>query len=221
MFGITMTFADASLRKNPLRIDDLTRPDHVRLIPSDVCLYFGDYTPRAGYQHSEANQLIFNFKKPMNRKGLPDWHHKTSAIRKAAALFSQSYGPFLDELTFVPAPPSKPHGHVDHDNRLIEMLNLVADSNNSKPHIQELIRQPSARLAAHEGDVRPTIEQLIEQYNIEVGRSRDLRQTIAIVDDVLTNGTTFKAMDTILRASFPNRRIIGLFLARTVRVDVL
>lgn len=215
-----MTFADASLRKNPLRIDDLTRPDHIRLAPGDICLYFGDYTPRAGYQHSQANQLVFNFKKPMNRKSHPDWHHKANAIRKAASFFSQAYGPFLNELTFVPAPPSKPKGHPDHDNRLVEMLNLVVEPNGSKPEIRELILQPIARLAAHEGDARPTVEQLIEQYQIDESKAGEVRQTIAIVDDVLTNGTTFKAMDTILRTRFPGRQIIGLFLARTVRVDV-
>lgn len=215
-----MTSADTSLRKNPLRIDDLTRPDHVRLGPGDICLYFGDYTPRAGYQHSAANQLVFNFKKPTNRRGLPDWRHKSGAIRKAASLFSEAYGAWLDELTFVPAPPSKPRGHAEHDDRIIQMLKLVSGPNHIRPHICEAIVQPAARLAAHEGEVRPNVQELIAKYQLNEAECKYMRQTIAIVDDVLTNGTTFKAMEAILSARFPDRKIIGLFLARTVRVDV-
>lgn len=215
-----MTSADTSLRKKPLRIDDLTRPDHPRLEPDDVCLYFGDYTPRAGYQHSAANQLVFNFKKPTSRKHQLDWHHKTTAIRKAASLFSEAYGAWLDELTFVPAPPSKPRGHAEHDDRIIQMLNLVSGPNHSRPQIREAIVQPAARSAAHEGEVRPNVRELIEIYQLNEAECRDMRQTIAIVDDVLTNGTTFKAMQTILRAKLPNKTIIGLFLARSGRIEL-
>lgn len=41
-------------------------------------------------------------------------------------------------------------------------------------------------------------------------------RAIGIFDDVLTAGTHFRAMDTILRARFPNVPITGIFLARRV-----
>lgn len=43
-----------------------------------------------------------------------------------------------------------------------------------------------------------------------------LRSTVVMVDDVFTQGRTFKAMQSILR-DFPEvHRIAGVFLARTV-----
>ena len=67
------------------QVDDLTRPDHYYLTAEDQCLYFGEYTARKGFNHSETNQLILNFKKKMDRRGLLEWRYKTAAIDTAGS----------------------------------------------------------------------------------------------------------------------------------------
>ena len=42
-------------------IDELTRRDHYYLDETE-CVFIGEYTARAGYQHSQTNQLILNLK---------------------------------------------------------------------------------------------------------------------------------------------------------------
>ena len=66
------------------KIDDLTRPDHTFIEAADECLYLGEYTAKKGYQFSDTNQLIFNLKKPMDRRGQPGWSYKRSAVEKRA-----------------------------------------------------------------------------------------------------------------------------------------
>ena len=65
------------------KIDDLTRPDHTFIEAKDECFYLGEYTARKGYQFSDTNNLIFNLKKPMDRRGQPGWSHKKRAVDKA------------------------------------------------------------------------------------------------------------------------------------------
>ena len=69
-------------------IDDPTRPDHRYLADEDVCYYIGEYTARRGYACSATNDLIQNFKKPVSRRGQPQWSYKERAIRQAAGAFA-------------------------------------------------------------------------------------------------------------------------------------
>ena len=55
---------------------------------SDICYYLREYTPDAGYSGGvdpETNQRIHNYKKPVDRRGLPEWKYKERAIRQFAA----------------------------------------------------------------------------------------------------------------------------------------
>lgn len=89
------------------RIDDLTRPDHWYLAEDDTCYFLGEYTARQGYAYSDTNQLVINFKKPMDRRQFPEWRYKEAAIRQAAEAFRKGLNPeALDRLTFVPIPTS-------------------------------------------------------------------------------------------------------------------
>jgi hypothetical protein len=58
------------------KIDELTRPDHTYLSPEDECYYLGEYTARKGYAFSPINDLVQNLKKPMDRRGKPEWRYK-------------------------------------------------------------------------------------------------------------------------------------------------
>src|SRR6516225_5955849 len=90
------------------KIDDLTRPDHFYLTPEDACYFLGEYSARKGYAFSATNQLIFNFKKSLDKRGTSQWTYKGIAIRDAAAAFRAALrGEQLDKITLVPIPPSK------------------------------------------------------------------------------------------------------------------
>jgi predicted amidophosphoribosyltransferase len=216
------TSADTSLRASPLLIDELTRGEHPRLNPNDVCLYFGEKTsgPGVKFDHSVANQLVFNFKKPMERAGQADWKWKLAAIRQSAAMFARAFGPRFSEITFVPAPASKPPGHPMHDPRLMQMLSQMRNASGETAHIREAIRQPSERQPAHAGGPRLTVTQLRALYEFDEDQCRDMRRTIFVVDDVLTNGTTFRVMSDMLKARFPSSGVVGAFIARNVHPPV-
>ena len=71
-------------------IDNLSRFDHKYLTPNDRCFFFGEYTPRLGYEGSKINDLILNFKKPPDRKNKPRWKYKEEAIERIAEAFKRS-----------------------------------------------------------------------------------------------------------------------------------
>ncbi len=135
-------------------IDDLSRADHAYLTEADRCYFIGEYTARRDFSYSATNNLILNFKKSVNRRGLPEWGYKEEAIATAAAAFRRAlHVSALDLLTFVPVPPSKAPGDALYDNRLTRMLRAI------RPHppldIRELIIQTQSTEAAHCRVVRP------------------------------------------------------------------
>ena len=73
--------------------------------------------------------------------------------------------------------------------------------------------------ASHENDERVTVEELLEVYAIDEALCDPAPSAIAIIDDVITAGTHFRAMADTLRAKFPEAQIIGLFIARRVYPD--
>jgi hypothetical protein len=211
-----VTSNDTSLRKTPLRIDELTRGEHPRLLPDDVVFYFGDYTARARYDHSACNQLVFNIKKPMLYRETGQWYYKKKAIEDCARLVAPSVVNSLGNISFVPIPPSKVKGDTGYDDRIVQMMSQVFSPSGEKAQILELVTQKVSRDAAHETGVRPTVDELKSNYQLDASLLPHVRQNLIIVDDVLTNGTSFRAMSDILKLALPNHSIFGLFIARTV-----
>src|SRR3546814_6035276 len=89
------------------------------------------------------------------------------------------------------------------------------------PDVRALVRQLGSTTASHEAGqgVRVTVEQLLELYSVNEAIASPAPQAIGIVDDVLTAGTHYRAMHSVLAARFPNVPIIGLFVARRVFPD--
>jgi hypothetical protein len=75
------------------KLDELNLPDHWYLDATDECYFIGEYTAGRGYSHSATNQFILNLKKCVERRGLPEWRHKESAIIQAAATLRSSLNP--------------------------------------------------------------------------------------------------------------------------------
>lgn len=196
-------------------IDELIRRDHWYLADDDICYFLGEYTAREGYAFSPTNQLIVNFKKPMDRQERPEWYYRQRAILQAATAFRVALDDRdLDSITFVPIPPSKAKSDPLYNDRLIRMLHAIR----AEPplDIRELIVQTRSVPAVHESETRLTPLELQAIYEVDLRLTEPTPSEIAIVDDVLTAGAHFKAVKAILEGTFPGVRIIGLFLARRV-----
>src|SRR5450755_4309228 len=74
-------------------------------------------------------------------------------------------------------------------------------------------RYPSAR-AAHESSDRPSVEELMANYQFDDALCANPPEVIGIVDDVLTVGNHFRAMSNKLTERFTNASIVGIFVAR-------
>lgn len=126
----------------PSKIDDLTRPDHSYLTSEDIVYFIGEYNAREGYGFSDMNQLIFNLKKPMDRRGRTDWRYKGEAIERAARLFTGLIKPaILPQLTIVPMPSSKRKDHPDHDDRMLQVVRLIGQGREEPVDVRELLVQ--------------------------------------------------------------------------------
>ena len=208
--------SDSTFPTRLTEIDHLTRKDHWYLRDTDRCYFFGEYTARQGFSYSPTNDLILNFKKSMDRRKKPaEWQHKNRAIERVAIAFQTALSQdFLDQVTFVPVPPSRAKGDILYDDRLIKMLYTIRTD--PALDIREMITQGESYEAAHDSDNRPDPEQLQEIYSVNKRLITPTPCHIAIVDDILTTGAHFRAMATMLSESFPKATIVGLFIARRV-----
>jgi predicted amidophosphoribosyltransferase len=206
----------STLPQRLTKIDDLSRPDHTYLTAADDCYFIGEYTARRGFAFSSTNNLILNFKKPMDRRDKPaEWRLKGRAIEQAAGLFRAS----LDEraretLTFVPIPPSKARSDPLYDDRLEQMLRRIWPG--QATDVRELVTQAVSTPAVHDSADRPTVAVLEGRYGIDRRLRDPIPQVIAVVDDVITTGAHFVAMRNMLGREFPGTKIVGLFIARRV-----
>jgi hypothetical protein len=195
------------------KIDELILPDHWHLDSQDQCYFIGEYTAGRGFSFSATNQLIYNLKKSMDRRGLPEWVWKTRAIQNAAASPRQSLNAeFLQRTTFVPVPPSRASSDPLYDDRMTRVLRLLGQT----VDVRELVFQQEGMHDAHTADYRPGPNVLYENYQIEESLVEPIPTGLAVVDDVLTTGAHFKAMKRILEETIPEVPIVGLFLARRV-----
>lgn len=199
------------MNKRILKVDALTLPDHYYLSAQDICYYAGEYTAGEGHAYSETNQLIHNFKKTMDKRGSAQWHYKERAIQQAASIFRAAIKPDA-RITFVPIPPSKSKTDPLYDDRMLRVLHAACAGRHSD--IRELVVQLRSVQAVHLADRRPTPDELVANYRLDESLAEPEPQLIFIVDDVLTTGCHFKAVQQLLMQRFPGVRTAGLFLAR-------
>lgn len=195
------------------KIDELTRPDHFYLDPSDDCYFLREYTARRPYQFSETNQLILNLKKSVDRRGRPEWAHKERAIRQDALELHESLNPdWTRAALLVPVPPSKARTDQLYDDRLVQVLQQMPGGINAR----EIVIQTASTTPDHDTPDRRTPSEIEAVYQVNDRFLATAARTIGIFDDVLTTGAHFKAMKSVLQRQFPAASIIGLFVARRV-----
>lgn len=203
-----------------LQIDELTRSDHYYLEPSDVCYYLGDYASRQGYNYSDTNQLILNFKiRPSEIACSPNrkWH-KVNAIKRVADFFQRGLTTNGRKAVFVPMPPSKTQDNVDYDDRVVDLCTQICSKPSEHWRCCELLRMKHSIEAFHEKSNRRMEPSKFEQYLQFVAPDDKLNiSTIFLVDDVLTTGSHFKAAQSVLHKHLGDDvKVIGLFIARTI-----
>lgn len=201
------------------KIDENNIEDHSFLEESDVCLFLHEYTSGVGYTYSGANSLITNLKKlPSKRHSNPiEFEYKQKAIRDCARRFQNALNPrWLKESALVPVPPSKVRGEPEYDDRMLQVCNQIKSA--GPTDVRELVIQRKNIRAAHECDdgERPSVDELVTNYMIDDTCTAPAPKCIGIVDDVITAGSHFKAMQRVLSMHFPGVPIVGIFVARRV-----
>lgn len=206
-------------------IDDSNRGDHYHLTADDNCYYLFEYTSHRDYSFSSTNNLISNLKKKPSYAAQPGFFYKARAIASCGQSLRRTLNPeWLDFATLVPVPGSKAAGHPDHDDRVEKICRLVRDP---PPDVRNLVVQTRSINASHEvgQGARVSVEELLDVYRVDEACTQPLPRAIGIVDDVLTAGTHYRAMHTILSQRFPGTPIVGIFVARRVfpedNIDVL
>jgi hypothetical protein len=197
-----------------VKVDELTSSDHTYISVGDNCYYFMEYTARGGFSASEANQLIYNFKKSPEKKGTPEWKHKERAIAGIAEILKRFIvqKTDLEAVTFVPIPPSKQKDDPAYDDRMARTLRAACAGTNAD--IRELILVKESMPAAHESEQRPSIMELQDAMTIDETLLPDLKSIIFLFDDVLTTGAHYIACRNLIHQKAPEIEVYGVFIAR-------
>lgn len=201
------------------RIDDLLRQQHSYLESSDLCFFLGESASGLKFEPKTMHQLIFNFKKPIEKKGQQDWHYKEKAIKEITDLILNLRNwEKWSQYTWIPMPSSKIPSDSGYDDRLLQVLSRLK---NQYPalDVRNILfskrNRESAHSSGHKKELR-TIE--FHQKNLEVITSNEVKtdppKVIVIFDDLITSGAQFKATQSLLRNSYPQAVIVGFFIAR-------
>lgn len=197
------------------QIDATNRHDHARLTEADIVYHLFEYTSGQNYSFSRTNSLISNLKKKPSQTDRPGYQYKDQAIATCATAFRMTLNhDWLRAATLVPVPCSKARNHPDYDDRVERICRQIQPGLD----VRCLIEQGRSTIASHEAGEgeRVTVDELLQLYRgIEALTELEPR-VMAIVDDVLTSGTHFRAMQIRLNERFPGVPIIGLFVARRV-----
>jgi hypothetical protein len=194
------------------KIDDTNIDDHTRILPSDRVIFLREYTAQKGFSFSDTNNLISNLKK---RKGDGGYSYKSGAIDQCAREILGGINPdWLKAACLVPIPPSKCKTDELFDDRVLQICKRVAARAQFPVDVREIITQVDSLRAAHESSDRPSVQELMANYQIDETLCANPPNVIGIVDDVLTVGNHFRAMSNKLSQRFPNADIVGIFVAR-------
>ena len=194
------------------KIDETNIGDHTRILESDRILFLREYTAQKGFSFSDTNNLISNLKK---KKGDGGFRYKSGAIDQCAGEIFGGLNPdWLKTACLIPIPPSKCKTDEAFDDRVLRICNGIAAKAPFPVDVREIITQADSLRAAHESSDRPSVEELMANYEFDEALCANPPDVIGIVDDVLTVGNHFRAMSNKLARRFPDADIVGIFVAR-------
>ncbi|BEP62328.1 hypothetical protein GmRootV213_28820 [Variovorax sp. V213] len=214
------------MQKRLQQVGDVERPQHYFLEPDHRCYFWGEYTPweHTGgrkWNFSETNQLIANFKKPMDRRGKDDWWRKQAAIDRTSQAFAGLWKwQLLHErgAVLIPVPPSKRAGDPLHDDRMSRMLQGIRAITKIDLDIRDLLVSDGSIPASHTSAQRPSPQRIYESLSFDAHeREKAAPNIIYLFDDVLTSGAHFVSCLRRLRELYSEQPIVGNFVARCGR----
>jgi hypothetical protein len=211
-----MTISDASWSANFRLIGDLERPNHYYLTENDQCLFWGEYTARAGYGHSTTNQIIANLKKGSSLRHTAQWQHKVQAMDSVARIMKAAINPeALPRLTFVPIPPSKLKTDPEYDDRMVRIARQI-----SPQGTREMIHAIIGRETRHNSDNRRDPGELRATLQIDETQCALPPTHVFLLDDVITTGCSFMVCKQMLTDRFPGISVTGMFVARRALAQI-
>ena len=173
-----------------------------------------EYTPRQEPPYSETNNLIWNLKKPVDRKGRREYYYKEKAIQTSGDLLRGVLNvEWIPSAMLVPIPSSKTKQNPLYDDRIVQVLNRMTRNLNGCD-VRELVIQTEDLDSFHDGcRLRP--HQLRDYYELDENLCEgDPPREVTLFDDLLTTGSHFKAMQGVISERWPNVPISGIFIAR-------
>lgn len=195
------------------KIENTDRPMY--LSESDYCVYAREHTD-GGYEASHSNQMLFNYKKPLVYKDMPQWKYKIHSINLFAS--ELHYLKFPKDSVLIPAPTSKPRSSKLFDSRIDDSIRSLIE------YRDDLICQPildvSQEMLSSHSEGGPRDPAIIEQYiTVSNFTGIDIPDKVFIIDDIITTGGHFKAAKNAILKHFPQINVIGVFWAKHIFDD--
>jgi predicted amidophosphoribosyltransferase len=194
--------------KKPIKLSDEEKKRRRFLNQNDNIYYLLEYTTRRNYSYSPVNSFISNIKKKpaSNEKEL---FYKYESMNEIANYISQFE---TSEYVWVPMPSSKAKNDENYDPRALRILELANKCNDNFSFCDVFEAHKSRDSFRIKNERDPNI--LKKNWKI-VNELKDPKK-IVIFDDVLTEGTTFRAASDLLSSMYPKAQIIGFFIALSV-----
>lgn len=86
--------------------------------------------------------------------------------------------------------------------------------------IRELILAKESREAAHNpGAIRPKVNDHLNNFVFNNSKKYPKPRGIILFDDIITSGAHFKAAQTIIKKVWSEIPLIGIFVARNVKIE--
>jgi hypothetical protein len=194
-------------------IDALEHPP-LHLVAEDRCCFLREYTAGGGFRASTGNDDILNFKKNPNLRGTSQWPHKERAARKFAEELAVLFGDATLQACVLPS--SKTVDDPEFDPRFDMMLGHLLTR---CPHVEMVnpLRKRKNTRPLHGGG-RRSIASIYDSLEW-VGFAGEAPESMVVIDDMITSGTTFKACQKLLSEHCPRMQILGIFWTRCLWQD--
>lgn len=189
----------------------------VFLKENDECYYLFEYFIGKGYDYSDGNNLIINFKKSISKKDTWAWGYRNSAIWK----FAQKLHSILEgeAFTIIPCPTSK---HADDPEYNDRMVRLCEELEKLSPNydIQHCIITTKSHKETHMGGGQREPATILE-YTEWVEPTKIPNERVILIDDVCTTGAHFRAYCDLATKHLLRYdcKIAGIFLAAATHRD--
>lgn len=152
----------------------------------------------------DYSSLLYNLKKPTDRKGTFEWDYKEKAITKCSE-FLNDFPKFKGtKPVIIPMPPSKKKGTIEYDDRLVQIINKVENA-----ICLDIFDVKESVKSTHTQDQAKDLTAI--QSNLEISENAQIPNLVYVLDDVFTTGAHFKAIKNKILEINPNAQVIGLF----------